>query len=132
MNYRWLVILACILVTACSSSTKEEAAKKPGEAQPAETIVEKANPAADLLSEYQVAFDEFVSKMRSAKRSERDEVAKTNPQAEFAEKFRTLASENTDSEIEEPHWLGLHPILMRRRKKLRRLPRFWKNIPTVP
>ncbi len=100
MNYRWLVILACILVTACDSSTKEKAAKNVEKANPAETIVERPNPAEDLVSRYEAAYEEFINRIRSAAASERAEIAKTNPQAEFAEKFRALASENGDTEIE--------------------------------
>ena len=109
MNYRWLVILACVLVTACNPSSKEEAKnadkavpKAATEvATPAEEATEtKGNPAVDMVAEYDSAFGEFVKNMRAAKPAERAAVSKTNPVPEFAEKFRTLASDNPDSEIE--------------------------------
>ena len=96
MNYRWLVIMALVFVTACNSSTKEEVKKKPAETQ----AVEKTNPAADLTLEYQEAYDVYVKKIREAKPSERAGLMKANPQIEFAEQFRALAAENVDSEIE--------------------------------
>jgi hypothetical protein len=99
MNYRWFVILACIFVTACDSSTKEPT-KKDADNKATATTPAKTNPAAELAAEYKVAFDEFMKKVQSAQRLERAEIMKSNPAPEFAEQFRTLAAENADSEIE--------------------------------
>ena len=127
MNYRWLVILACVLVTACSSSTdpkKDAEPAKPADTKPADTKpadtepadtdsadtdsaetkpAEKAdstNPAAELAAEFLTARNEFMAKIRTAPQADRAELMKSNPTVMFVEKFRTLAAENSDSEIE--------------------------------
>jgi len=114
MKYRWLVILACVFVTACNSSDNEEAMKdadknttaetkpevtKPDETKAAETKPEKTNSAETLASEYKVAYDEFIKKIRTAKPADRAEAMKSNPIPEFSEEFRKLVSDNPDSEI---------------------------------
>ena len=121
MKYRWLVMLACIFVTACDSSSTEEAEKPVEKNTTAETKVktdstekatannattekataENTNAAAEMVAQYSVAFEEFIAEIRKAKnQAERAEAMKANPNAEFGAKFRELASENPDSEIE--------------------------------
>lgn len=137
MKYRWLVVLACVLVTACSSPAKEEADKvadsKAAETKSAETktvetktaetktvetkseetesaetksaetetVEAKKEPvtAAGLVAEYDAALEQWMGKMRSAKPAERAAVMQSNPTADFAEKFRSLVSENANSEM---------------------------------
>lgn len=99
MKYRWLIVLTCVLVTACAP-TKDEGTK-PAENEPAETASAEPSapsPSESLLAEYDAAFDEFVEKINQAESSERAEVLKTNPTPEFAKKFRDLVGEHEGTE----------------------------------
>lgn len=128
MNYRWLVILACLLVTACDSSApKEETGNKADNGETATTATsepnnlaganaestdgskdesehvdpanDKGNAATVLIAEFGAAYDVFMKRIRKAKPNERAEIVKTNPMKEFAEKFRALVEEHPDSEV---------------------------------
>lgn len=127
MKYRWLLVLACVLMTACDSPSTDTAPEgnagdnatvtEPKDSESKDSDSDKApeketekpadseetaaasNPAEDAIAEFQVAMTEWMAKARKAKRSEREAIMAANPTGKFVEKMRAFVKDHADSDV---------------------------------
>ena len=112
MKFRWLTILACLLITACNATSNENAGVRPNDASEKEAAInaDSKSPAADPRSpdarfaankaKYDLAMQEFMTAYQAADEADRTALIENYPKPEnYAEEFMKLATDYPDLSV---------------------------------